>query len=134
MRNLLSAALLALVLTLLWAAPARADCTVKSGQHVVLYGDEDDPSVLLWDTRLRLRDYHAASYDEAKALLPHAQLVPPGTRAIVVTCVAAYVTSPYFNTPDDAVGVMIVSGPSHGHSYWVLRSDLRVVSKAKKSP
>jgi hypothetical protein len=133
MRNLL-AALLALSFLLFCAGPALADCNVKGGEHVVLYGDEDDPSVFLWDTRIRLRDYHAASYDEAKALVPHAKLVGPGTRAIVVACVAGYVTSPYFDTPDDAVGVLIVSGPSHGKTYWVLRSDVHPVPKAKKQP
>jgi hypothetical protein len=98
---------------------------VHRGQHVVLYSTTDDPSVLIWDSRVRLRDYHAASFDEAQALLPHALLVAPGTHADVVSCVADYVTSPIFQQPDDAVGVLIVTGPQHGATRWVLGSDVR---------
>ena len=66
---------------------ALADCKVHRGDHVVLYSTTDDPSVLLWDSRARLREYHAASFDEAQAMLPHAFLVAPGTRANVISCV-----------------------------------------------
>ncbi len=91
----------------------------------MLYSTTDDPSVLIWDSRLRLRDYSAASFDEARALLPHAVLVAPGTHANVVSCVSNYVTSPIFRSPDDAVGVVIVSGPRRGFIRWVLGSDVR---------
>ena len=67
--------------------PALADCKVHRGDHVVLYSTTDDPSVLIWDSRARLREYHAASFDAAQAMLPHAVLVSPGTHATVVSCV-----------------------------------------------
>ena len=121
------------VLIALWLAamaPALADCRVHRGDHVVLYSTMDDPSVLLWDSRARLRAYHAASFDEAQAMLPHAILVAPGTHANVVSCVANYVESPIFHEPDDAVGVVISSGPQRGLTRWVLGSDVRSLPKS----
>jgi len=115
----------AAVLWLAAIAPAMADCTWHRGQHVVLYGTTDDPSVLIWDSRARLRAYHAASFDEAQAMLPHAILVGPGTHADIVSCVANYIESPIFHTPDDAVGVVVTSGPKRGLIRWVLGSDVR---------
>jgi hypothetical protein len=110
-------------------ATASADCRVHRGQRVVLYSTTDDPSVLVWDSRERLRDYHAASFDEAQAMLPHAVLVSPGTRAVVVSCISNYVQSPLFHTPDDAVGVVISTGPQHGLIRWVLGSDVRLLTR-----
>lgn len=118
----------AIALLLLWLAVpavAGADCKVHPGEAVVLYSTTDDPSVFLWDSRLRLRDYSAASFDEARALLPHALLVAPGTHASVVSCVSKFVVSPTFAVPDDAVGVVILTGPDHGLTRWVLGSDVR---------
>jgi hypothetical protein len=107
------------------AQPVLGDCHLHRGDRVVLYSTTDDPSVLIWDSRARLRAYHAASFDEAQAMLPHAVLVSPGTRATVISCVANYVVSPIFHEPDDAVGVVITSGPQHGITRWVLGSDIR---------
>jgi hypothetical protein len=113
-------------LLLLWlvAGTALADCKVHRGARVVLYSTTDDPSVLLWDSRARLRDYSAASFDEAQAMLPHAILVAPGTHATVISCVANYVDSPIFHQAD-AIGVVITSGPQRGLTRWVLGSDVR---------
>ncbi len=123
----------AVALVLLWltaVAPAGADCSVHRGMHVVLYSTTDDPSVLLWDSRARLRDYNAASFDEAQAMLPHAILVAPDTRAMVVSCVPNYVESPIFHQAD-AVGVVITSGPQRGLTRWVLGSDVRAEPAAQ---
>ena len=79
----------------------------------------------IWDSRARLREYHAASFDEAQAMLPHALLVAPGTRATVVSCVPNFVESPIFHSPDDAIGVVISTGPQRGITRWVLGSDVR---------
>ena len=116
-----------LVLWLASTAIALADCRVRHGDHVVLYSTADDPSVLLWDSRARLRAYHAASFDEAQAMLPHAILVAPGTRAIVISCVAGYVESPLFSAPEDAIGITVASGPQRGITRWVLGTDVRSV-------
>jgi hypothetical protein len=62
------------------------------------------------------------------ALLPHARLLPPGTRAVVDTCYPNFVQSKYVDVPDDAVGVVIVSGPLRGERGWVLGSDVRAAS------
>lgn len=122
------AALALLMLLAGTLASASADCRLHRGQHVVLYSTTDDPSVLVWDSRERLREYHAASFDEAQAMLPHALLVSPGTRAVVVTCVAGYVESPIFHSPDDAIGVVISNGPQRGLTRWVLGSDARLLA------
>jgi|SRR5580698_773357 hypothetical protein len=122
---------LALVLVLAWlsmSVPALSDCRLHRGQRVVLYSTTDDPSVLIWDSRARLREYHAASFDEAQAMLPHALLVAPGTHAVVLSCVANFVESPIFQRPDDAVGVVITSGAQRGITRWVLGSDVRLMS------
>ncbi len=119
----------AVALLLAWLAvmqPALADCKVHAGDNVVLYSTTDDPSVLIWDSRARLREYNAASFDVAQAMLPHAVLVAPGTHASVITCIPNYIESPVFNQPDDAIGVLITSGPQHGLKRWVLGSDLRL--------
>jgi hypothetical protein len=101
-------------------------CRFHQGERIVLYGSGDDPDVLAWDSRFRLREYHAASFDEAEQLLPHAVLENAGTRAQVVACVAAFVPSHSFETPEDAVGIMILSGPDKGIGKWVIGSDTRI--------
>jgi hypothetical protein len=119
-----------LLLVAVWAAApvaAWADCKEHRGDKVVLYSTTDDPSVLIWDSRARLRSYYGASFDEAQALLPHAILVSPGTRATVISCVADYIESPIFQRPEDAVGVTISAGPQRGVTRWVLGSDVRVM-------
>ncbi len=126
---------IALTLLLVWlaaVAPALADCKVHRGDHVVLYSTTDDPSVLIWDSRARLREYHAASFDVAQAMLPHAVLVSPGTHATVISCVPVYVESPIFEKPDDAVGVLISTGPQRGRTLWVLGSDVRALPNANR--
>lgn len=116
-----------IVVWLVSTAGARADCRLHHGDRVALYSTSDDPSVLIWDSRARLRAYNAASFDEAQAMLPHAILVSPGTRAIVVSCVAGYVQSPISAQADDAVGVVVTSGPQRGVTRWVLGSDVRLL-------
>ena len=121
-------AALALLLGAAMLAPALADCRLHRGQHVVLYSTTDDPAVLVWDSRERLREYHSASFDEAQAMLPHALLLSPGTRAVVVSCASGYVDSPIFHAPDDAIGVVISTGPQRGQIRWVLGSDVRLLN------
>lgn len=119
---------IAVALFMIWLGAteiALADCKMHRGDHIVLYSTADDPSVLLWDSRARLRSYYAASFDEAQAMLPHALLVAPGTRAIVISCVPGYVESPLFAAPDDAIGITISSGPQRGSTRWALGSDVR---------
>jgi len=106
-------------------ASAAAECKVHRGDRVVLYSTTDDPSVLAWDSKTRLREYHAASFDEAQAMLPHAILIAPGTHATVFSCVPGFVESPIFAQPDDAIGVQITNGPQHGLIRWVLGTDVR---------
>jgi hypothetical protein len=122
-----------LLLAVCWvgvATTALADCRVHRGQHVVLYSTTDDPSVLMWDSRARLREYHAASFDVAQAMLPHALLVSPGTHADVLACISSNVVSPLFLSPDDAVGVIVTSGSLRGVARWVLGSDVRLMHAA----
>jgi len=127
MRRLPIALLLLLLVTTAFAPPALAQCKLHRGARVVLYSDADDPDVLVWDSRFRLRDYNAASFDEAKQLLPHAWLVGQGTRATIESCVQGFVLPRLLNSPDDAVGVIVVSGPHRNHRGWVLGTDVRVL-------
>jgi len=121
-------ALAAVVLALLACGVARAGgCQMQRYDRVVLYGTADDPDVLVWDTRIRMRGYVDGSFDEMNALLPHARLTPPGTRAIIQSCVSDYVQPSYMKSPDDAVGVFILSGPLHGLYGWILGSDIRAI-------
>ena len=108
-------------------AAASSGCHLHVGDKVVLYSAGGDPSVFVWDSPVRLRDYNAASYDEAQAMVVRATLVAGGTRALVASCRANYVQSPYSDAPEDAVGITIITGPQRGHNYWVLASDVRGV-------
>jgi hypothetical protein len=128
-RKPLAALWILLVLAPLRVPAATNDCGLHQGQHVVLYGSGDDPDVLAWDSRFRLREYHAASYDEAEQLLPHAALEASGTRAMVVSCVAGFVQSRMLIGPQDAVGVLILNGPDRGIGKWVLGSDVSAVGQ-----
>jgi len=127
MRKRLAAFCLALLVVPAHARAATSDCKLHQGQRVALYGSGDDPDVLAWDSRFRLREYHAASYDEAEQLLPHASLEPSGTRAMVVSCVAGFVQSRMLIGPQDAVGIILLNGPDHGIGKWVLGTDVRTV-------
>lgn len=121
--------LLLLFVTLAFPLAASADCKLHQGDHVVLYSSTDDPDVLLWDSRFRLRDYHAASFDVERELIRHAALMGPGTRAIVEECVPDFVQSPLFDHPNDAVGIVIVEGPHRGERGWVLGTDTRQMAR-----
>ncbi|HTV92605.1 MAG TPA: hypothetical protein VMG98_07795 [Verrucomicrobiae bacterium] len=117
---------------LLWLAPhvALADCRVHPSDRVVLYGTTDDPDVFVWDSRFRLRDYEGGTFDQMRALLPHATLVRPGTRATVESCVSDFVQSKYVTEPDDAVGIVITAGPLRGQRGWVSGSAIRQIRSA----
>ena len=114
------------------ASSAPPSCRYHAGDHVVLYGTTDDPDVFLWDSRFRLRDYEGGSFDQMKALLPHAALARPGTRALVESCVQKFVVSKYSDRPDDAVGVVIVSGSLRGQRGWVLGSAVRANTRGPR--
>lgn len=129
MRKPVAALLIALAL-LAQGAPALAQCKLHRGVKVVLYSESDDPDVLVWDSRFRLRDYSAASFDVAQQLLPHARLAPPGTRATVESCVPDFVTARLLSIPEDAIGVVITTGPLRDQRGWVLGSDVR----ARRAP
>lgn len=112
------------------ATSAHAECRLRAGDHVVLYGTSDDPDVFVWDSRFRMRQYQGGSWDEAQALVRHALLAPPGTRGVVSSCISNFVLSKYSSTPDDAVGVTIISGRFKGRLGWVLGSDIRGVYRS----
>ena len=130
---------ISLMIALLWLLAggiALADCRVRQNDRVVLYGTSDDPDVFVWDSRFRLRDYEGGTFDQMRALLPHATLVRPGTRAVVESCIQSFVQSKYVSQPDDAVGIVIIAGPLRGQRGWVIGSairELRVVRPQKPS-
>lgn len=125
MHKLVRAAFLAALAFALIPVAASAGCRLHQGDHVVLYSGSEDPDVFLWDSRYRLRAYHAASYDEGRQLANHALLVSAGARAIVESCVPDFVVSPLFPHPADAVGILVVNGPHRGITGWVLGTDLQ---------
>ncbi len=120
----------AVLLFLLVPQVALADCRVHPSDRVVLYGTTDDPDVFVWDSRFRLRDYEGGTFDQMRALLPHATLVRPGTRATVESCVSDFVQSKYVPEPDDAVGIVITAGPLRGQRGWVSGSAIRQIRPA----
>jgi len=124
----------AVMLLLLLVVPriALADCRVHVNDKVALYGTSDDPDVFVWDSRFRLRAYEGGTFDQMRALLPHATLVRPGTRAIVESCVADFVQSKYVAQPDDAVGIVITTGPKHGQRGWVVGSAVRELLRVSR--
>lgn len=124
-RQLVAAAVLASV-TLLCSARGTA-CGMRIGAHVAFYGSSGDPDVFVWETRFRLEDYQAGSLDTEQTLLPHARLAHPGTRAIVLACVAHYVHPRYQTFLDDAVYVKLLGGRYRNQTGWVMASDLRVM-------
>ncbi|MGD0968867.1 MAG: hypothetical protein ABR949_11305 [Candidatus Aquilonibacter sp.] len=121
---------LAMLLLLLATHAALADCRVHPNDRVVLYGTTDDPDVFVWDSRFRLRDYEGGTFDQMRALLPHATLVRPGTRATVESCVSDFVQSKYVPEPDDAIGIVITAGPLRGQRGWVSGSAIRQIRLA----
>ncbi len=125
MRRALYAFAIVLACVAMMQGAAAAQCTLHSGARVVLYGTSDDPDVFVWDSRFRMRAYARGSFDQARALLPHALLVEAGTRARIVSCVAGFVESKYSDRPDDAIGIVIVNGRYRGRGGWVLQTDVR---------
>lgn len=122
--------LFAALVLLLVPNVALADCRVHPNDRVVLYGSSDDPDVFVWDSRFRLRDYEGGTFDQMKALLPHATLVRPGTRAVVESCVSDFVQSKYVPQPDDAIGIVIIAGPLRGQRGWVSGTAIRPMPSA----
>ena len=121
MRKLLLVAIILLLsLSRAWADP----CAARPGLPVSLFGGVDDPDVLLWDSRARLSAFAAGSDDARKFLLPHALLIRPGTRARVLRCVEGAVYSKFHMTPEDAVGVLILSGQYRGRYGWASSYDV----------
>jgi hypothetical protein len=124
-------ALALLLLLLLEPRAALADCRLHVNDRIVLFGTSDDPDVFVWDSRFRLRDYEGGTFDQMKALLPHATLVRPGTRAMVESCVSDFVQSKYVAQPEDAIGIVITAGPLRGQRGWVLGSAIRELKRGQ---
>jgi hypothetical protein len=122
-----SALLLLLLFGLICGVARAGGCPMQRYDRVVLFGTSDDPDVLLWDTRIRMRGYVDGSFDEMNALLPHARLLAPGTRAVVDACIGSYVQPSYMKSPDDAIGIFVLTGPLKGRYGWILGSDIRAV-------
>lgn len=121
----IAAVLLALLFAAQLCTAASARCGLRIGEKVALLGSMDDPDVFVWDSRFRMADYQTGTYDVAKALLPHAWVVPPGTRAVVIACVPGFVHPKYRNAVVDAVGIVMLGGPYRGRSGWITAEDLR---------
>jgi hypothetical protein len=114
----------AVVALLLLATLGAGSCHATRGLRVTLFGGVDDPDVLVWDSRERLVDYSSGSVDTRQFMLPHAMLNRPGTRAVVIGCVAQIVHPKFSMTSADAVGILILSGKYRGRYGWVSSSDI----------
>lgn len=106
-------------------ARADADCNINVGERVILFSLSYDPDVLVWDSKGRLIDYAAASWQDKRALLPHALLARAGTRAIILQCQGNVIHPKYRLATQDAVGVKITTGPYRGRYGWIAIDDLR---------
>lgn len=104
---------------------ALADCNINNGERTVLFSLSYDPDVLVWDSRQRLIDYAAGSWQNTRALLPHALLARAGTKALVLQCQGNVIHPKYRMATQDAVGIKITSGPYHGRYGWVTIDDLQ---------
>lgn len=121
----LRALLLLLALVCSLTVASHADCRIRPHEKVALLGGMDDPDVFVWDSQFRLASYQTGTYDVAKALLPHAWVIPPGTRAIVTACYPNFVHPRYRGFTDDALRILMLNGPYRGRSGWVMSRDLR---------
>lgn len=126
-RNLRSATALGafVVATFAVCAQANADCNITQGERVILFSSSYDPDVLVWDSRGRLVDYAAGSWETKRALLSHAMLARAGTRALVLQCQGNVIHPKYRLATQDAVGVKMISGPYRGRYGWIAIDDLR---------
>ena len=122
------AALTVLVALAIVRSPAHAEtCDVRAGQRIVLASPSSDPDVFVWDSRARLVDYAAGSFDDAKAVMAHTRLAKPGTHAVVTACVGGAIKLRYEDTVYDAIGIKVTSGPYRGSFGWVASDDVHAV-------
>ena len=101
-------------------------CKASVGQRVLLESIESDPDVFVWDSRFRLIEYAAGTYDKANQVMTHTVLADPGTHAIVAMCAARSVKPAYSAEVYDAIGVKITSGRFRNHWGWVSSEDVRI--------
>ncbi len=113
-----------IVLAFAWLGAANPPlCTATPGGQIVLSSDASDPDVFLWDSRDRMAIYAAGQWSNTHAIFNHTVLAEPGTRAVVVSCIAS-AAHPKFGLGDvDALGVKLTSGPYRGRFGWILASD-----------
>jgi hypothetical protein len=105
-------------------AAGAASCAATPGYRVVLSADATEPDVFLWDSRVRMVEYVAGHWDSTRAIFAHTELAEPGTRALVVSCVAGAAHPQVGPSDEDAIGVKVVSGAHRGRYGWVLSSDI----------
>ncbi len=114
-------------------APGAA-CMLATGEPIVLRSSDFDPDVLVWDSRQRAIDYAGGNVHSATDVLNHTMLSKPGTRAVVIACIAATVRPRYTSDILDTVGVKITWGPNRGRYGWVTSDDVRGSHTAQASP
>ena len=100
-------------------------CAVAVGEPIMLRSSDFDPDVLVWDSRQRAIDYAGGNVHNATDVLNHTLLSRPGTRAIVLACLASTVRPRYTTDSLDTVGVKITTGPQRGRYGWVSSDDIR---------
>ena len=101
-------------------------CKASVGQRVLLESIDSDPDVFVWDSRFRLIEYAAGTFDKANQVMAHTVLAPPGTHAIVTICVPATVKPAYSPDVYDAIGIKITAGPYRNRWGWVSSEDIRI--------
>jgi hypothetical protein len=101
-------------------------CKASVGQRVLLESIDSDPDVFVWDSRSRLVEYAAGTFDKTNQVMAHTILAKPGTHAVVATCAANAVKPAYSSDVYDAIGVKITSGPFRNRWGWVSSEDVRV--------
>lgn len=112
------------------SAVRAAACSMPAGGRIVLQSDAVDPDVFLWDSRVRLVEYAGGQWGDTRSIFAHTLLAQPGTRAVVVSCVAGAAHPTFGNGDEDAIGVKVMSGRYKGRFGWVLSSDIRFKNSA----
>jgi hypothetical protein len=100
-------------------------CSVAVGEPVMLRSSDFDPDVLVWDSHDRAIDYAGGAVRDATDVLNHTVLSKPGTRAIVISCLAGTARPKYSSEVLDTVGIKILTGPNRGRYGWVTSDDVR---------
>ncbi len=104
-----------------------APCGVSVGRAIFLKSTDLDPDVFVWDAKQRVVDYASGRWGDTHDVMTHTVLAKPGTRAVIVQCIAGLVHREGSDVRD-AIGIRLVNGPNKGRYGWVTSDDVHEVA------